>query len=795
MAFQVSPGVQVKEIDLTSLIPAVSATRAGFCGQFNWGPVEQITTINSVNQLREIFATPDNQNYISWWSAANFLAYSNSLQVVRVVGSGALNAASSGTGVLVKNRDDYDEKDAAGSLGSNVFIGKFPGGLSGDTTSSYGNSFQVSVCDRTSTNVTLFDGVSGGFGLTSEAAPNANTTTYFFTLPDSPRAFGLSGDVNLTIANTGTTAGDKLNVGGLVSRTITGYTAPQFTTITATTHTHSTGREIFINLSTGVTPGNVAGMSGGVVKLFGSTGGSPDVAIFGTVRSIVSTQTNGITIGVTFGSAFDGAYNVLGGVTLAVGSTVEFLGAIQVGSSLDSQSGVTSGAVEWRYADQFDIELPDSSENATDVGATNDLVHVVVVDEDGFWTGTNGEVIEKFSALSKASNAKSFDGTGLFYKNRINDGSEYVYWAGHTDVVGKGGLTPLGAVNGAATSWGTILSNNVNYGLLPRPVTVALSGGTAPPPTDFITNGYDKFSDTETVDINILVGGGVTGANAVSVSDIATNRKDAIAFFSPPSNAVLDSTGSSPLTAAKATANAVAYRKGTNGNLNGGSVNFESGGNLNVNTSYSVLDSGWKYIFDRYNDVFRYVPLNADIAGVPVRTDVLGEPWFSPAGFNRGQLQGVVKLAYSPTQSQRDDLYTSQINPVVSFPGQGTVLFGDKTLQTKPSAFDRINVRRLFIILEKAISTAAKFQLFEINDAFTRSQFRTLVEPFLRDVQARRGIEDFKVICDESNNTSSVIDRNEFVASIFIKPTRSINFITLNFIATSSGVNFEEIGG
>ena len=281
----------------------------------------------------------------------------------------------------------------------------------------------------------------------------------------------------------------------------------------------------------------------------------------------------------------------------------------------------------------------------------------------------------------------------------------------------------------------------------------------------------------------------------MSVSDIATNRKDAIALFSPPSIAVLDSPGSSPLTAAKATANAVAYLKGTNGNLNGGSVNFESGGNLNVNTSYSVLDSGWKYIFDRYNDVFRYVPLNADIAGVTVRTDVLGEPWFSPAGFNRGQLQGVVKLAYSPTQSQRDDLYTSQINPVVSFPGQGTVLFGDKTLQTKPSAFDRINVRRLFIILEKAISTAAKFQLFEINDAFTRSQFRTLVEPFLRDVQARRGIEDFKVICDESNNTSSVIDRNEFVASIFIKPTRSINFITLNFIATSSGVNFEEIGG
>ena len=216
---------------------------------------------------------------------------------------------------------------------------------------------------------------------------------------------------------------------------------------------------------------------------------------------------------------------------------------------------------------------------------------------------------------------------------------------------------------------------------------------------------------------------------------------------------------------------------------------------MNVSSSYVVLDSGFKYMYDRFNDVFRYVPLNGDIAGIAVRSDIETETWFSPAGFNRGQLRDVVKLPFNPKQAERDNLYSNGINPVVSFPGQGTILFGDKTLQSKPSAFDRINVRRLFIVLEKAIATAAKFSLFELNDDFTRSQFRGLIEPFLADVQARRGITDFKVICDESNNTGEVIDRNEFVASIFIQPARSINFITLNFVATRTGVNFDEIAG
>ena len=212
-------------------------------------------------------------------------------------------------------------------------------------------------------------------------------------------------------------------------------------------------------------------------------------------------------------------------------------------------------------------------------------------------------------------------------------------------------------------------------------------------------------------------------------------------------------------------------------------------------SSYAVIDSGYKYMYDRYNDVYRFVPLNGDIAGLCARTDSIADPFFSPAGFNRGQIRGAVKLAFNPNQTQRDELYKARINPVVAFPGQGTVLFGDKTAQSKPSAFDRINVRRLFITLEKAVSTAAKFQLFEFNDEFTRAQFRNLVEPFLRDVQGRRGITDFSVVCDDSNNTGDVIDRNEFRADIFVKPARSINFIQLNFIATRSGVAFSEVAG
>ena len=283
---------------------------------------------------------------------------------------------------------------------------------------------------------------------------------------------------------------------------------------------------------------------------------------------------------------------------------------------------------------------------------------------------------------------------------------------------------------------------------------------------------YEKFEDAETVDVNLIIAGTSSATHIDNLITIAENRKDAVVFASPERSDVVN------------VASAVTQTTNVTGFFN--SIR---------SSSFVVFDSGYKYTYDKYNDVFRFVPLNGDIAGLCARTDLVADSHFSPAGFNRGVVRGAVKLAYNPNKTQRDDLYRARINPVVTFPGQGTVLFGDKTGLSAPSAFDRINVRRLFITLEKAISTASKFQLFEFNDEFTRAQFRNIVEPFLRDVQGRRGITDFLVVCDETNNTGDVIDRNEFRADIFVKPARSINFITLTFVATRTGVSFEEVIG
>ena len=283
---------------------------------------------------------------------------------------------------------------------------------------------------------------------------------------------------------------------------------------------------------------------------------------------------------------------------------------------------------------------------------------------------------------------------------------------------------------------------------------------------------YEKFLDSETVDVGLIIAGPGDSTHVDNVISIAEDRKDAVAFVSPERSDVVNVANANTQTS-----NVVGFY------------------NSIRSSSYVVFDSGYKYQYDRYNDVYRFVPLNGDIAGLSARTDLIADSWYSPAGFNRGTIRGAVKLAFNPNKTQRDDLYRNRVNAVVTFPGQGTVLFGDKTGLSAPSAFDRINVRRLFIVLEKAISTASKFQLFEFNDEFTRANFRNIVEPFLREVQGRRGLTDFLVVCDETNNTGEVIDRNEFVAEIFIKPARSINFITLSFIATRTGVSFEEVAG
>ena len=411
----------------------------------------------------------------------------------------------------------------------------------------------------------------------------------------------------------------------------------------------------------------------------------------------------------------------------------------------------------WQYYDLVSA-APGTSPYTTDRGGSNDEIHVVVLDETGDITGKAGDVLEVYDSLSKASDAKTPQGDDNYYPNVIFNRSKYVYWLDHNSGGTNWGVGGTGTTFTAVTAVSNVSLASGNNG----------TAGT----TAQLKTAYEKYTDAETVDVNLIIAGKGDAAHIDNLVTIAESRKDCVVFASPERSDVVNVSNSETQT-----------------------NNVKGFFDAITSSSYLVFDSGYKYTYDKYNDVFRFVPLNGDIAGLAARTDLIADSWFSPAGFSRGVIRGAVKLAYNPTKTQRDTLYRARVNPVTTFPGQGTVLFGDKTALSAPSAFDRINVRRLFITLEKAISTASKFQLFEFNDEFTRAQFRNLVEPFLRDVQGRRGITDFLVVCDETNNTGDVIDRNEFRADIFVKPTRSINFITLQFIATRTGVAFEEVIG
>ncbi len=424
-------------------------------------------------------------------------------------------------------------------------------------------------------------------------------------------------------------------------------------------------------------------------------------------------------------------------------------------------TAVANGAAvrrRWRYYDLVDV-APGTSTYTSSRSGSGDELHIVVIDEDGGITGNAGEVLEVYSNVSKASDAKTSQGDSNYYADVIYNKSQYIYWMDHV---------------ATGSNWGST-ATGTTFTALSLPFTrsrISGADGSAASNAELKT-AYEKYADGDTVDVNLIIAGAGDATHIDNLITIAENRKDAVVFASPERSDVVNVTNSTTQTS----------------NVKGFFDGIRS-------SSYIVFDSGYKYTYDKYNDVFRYVPLNGDTAGLAARTDLIADSWFSPAGFNRGVLRGVVKLAYNPNKTQRDELYRARVNPVVTMPGQGTILFGDKTGLSTPSAFDRINVRRLFITLEKAISTASKFQLFEFNDEFTRAQFRNIVEPFLRDVQGRRGITDFSVVCDETNNSPDlVVDRNEFRADIFVKPNRSINFITLQFVATRSGVAFEEVVG
>ena len=681
MGFRVSPGVSIKEIDLTTIVPAVATTPGGFAGYFHWGPVNQIVTVANERELANIFQKPDNTNYVDFFTAANFLQYGNNCQVVRTVGSGSYNSNVKCTGATAVN---------------NLYI----------------------------TNSTNF-GASAG--LTSSTP--ANNGALFAS--KYPGVLGNSLKVVLTSGN------------GITGASLAAVAALGATFIDMTT----TGQSQIRYFAVG---DQIVFGDGTTVEISGVQRGTTASTTFTTL-----TPTNGDFFGVTSGITLDGSG--LPRVRLLLSSLLPKTQAS--GNTFDLKSVyakyVSTGATTTAYA--------------ADAGGYGDLVNVLVFDKDGKWTGTANNLLEKFEGVSRAFDARNYDGSSNYYRTVINDQSEYI-WALQQD------LNTNGASAASATTWtavGPALSTASAVGAGVNSLGLTGAASVAPSDSERWSNGWSLFQDADTVDVSLLpVGNASTTLAQLIVQQICEKRLDCMAFISPAQS---DVENKMPY---EALSNLKTLRDST----------------FNVNSSYAVLDSGWKYQLDTYNNLVRIVPLNADIAGLVARTEFTNEAWFSPAGFNRGQIKSVVKLAYNPSSdAHRDELYTRQINPVVSFPGEGVILYGDKTMQTRPSAFDRINVRRLFIVLEKAIATASKFFLFEQNDSFTRAQFKNLVVPFLRTVQQRRGITDFKVVCDDTNNTGEVIDRNEFVADIFVKPTRTINFIQLNFVATKTGVNFSEV--
>jgi len=644
MAFQVSPGVLVQERDLTNIIPAVSTSIGAVAGAFAKGPVDEIVSISSEQELVDTFGKPDSTTFEYFFTAANFLAYSNALRVVRAQNTSLANATASGSSILIKNTDDYTNNYSTGQGTVGTFAAR--------TAGTHGNNLLVSTCPS----ATAYEEISSR-QVASDSTTNAvgNTT------------------INVD-------EGSDFNVGDII----------QFSTTAATNDF--------------------------------------DDGDFYRITAISSEQ-------LTFVQHPRGA----GGLKRVI---------------LDNSKIKR----RWRYYDSVD-RAPGTSAYVSDRSGSGDEIHVVVVDEDGGISGTPGRVLETFSSLSKAADAKTPQGDNNYYPDVIYNKSQYIYWMDH---------------NTSGTNWGNNASGTT-FTAVDTPTLESLSGGSnGSTITDAqLKTAYEKFQDSETVDVGLIMAGPSGSTTHVdNLITIAEERKDAIVFASPQRSDVVNIT-----------------------NSNTQMQNVKDFFDSIRSSSYAVFDSGYKYAYDRYNDVYRFVPLNGDIAGLAARTDTVADPFFSPAGFNRGIIRGAVKLAFNPTKAQRDILYPARINPVATFPGQGTVLFGDKTGLSTPSAFDRINVRRLFILLEKAISTASKFQLFEFNDEFTRANFRNIVEPFLREIQGRRGITDFLVVCDETNNTGEVIDRNEFVAEIFIKPARSINFITLSFVATRTGVSFDEVAG
>ncbi len=674
-----SPGVTIKEVDLTATINVSDQNVALVVIAAETGPVDTVTYISSEKELVDTFGKPNDYNYESWYAALTTIQYGGIAAVIRPTSSSiqlksAYNAATTLTDFIIKNQFDFENYTGTAFY----FAGRNAGAKF--------NSLKVVAVDH---------GVD-------------QVVTYSGTDP--------------TVA-----VGDAIRILDGATLVGTGW--------------------IYKVDSTG-------------------SGGKLWITLADSTKKLPTT-------GLSTYSITDNA-----------GTPVTLIAAGDISAVDNSYYNNLEYAPGQKWSDI--APQPGTSSSVAAKGGKFDEMHIVVLDEEGAITGTPNTVLEKYTYVSKAKDASNLDGTVAYFHSTIASKSSYVYPGASTgvDFIGTTNRVALegGGFGGSDPSIGLANSANKVYPLIAvsgsPTVGFSLGNGTdydfANDLTDIetaVTNGYELIRDSETFnDIDFLIPGKISTARALKLIDIAETRKDCMAVISPRRSDVINGNSSTSKTDSI--------------------IDFFNGIS---STSYAIFDSGYKYIYDKFNDTYRYVPCGADVAGLCINTTINSETWFSPAGYNRGNLKNATKLAYSPKQSERDRLYSARINPIVSFPGQGIVLFGDKTGLASPSAFNRINVRRLFIELEKNIARFSKYQLFEINDEITRSSFKSAVEPYLRNVQGRRGIYDFLVVCDETNNTSDVIDANEFYAEIYIKPARSINFITITFVATRTGVSFGEL--
>jgi hypothetical protein len=735
MGFQISPGVQFKEVDLTGIIPAVSTTDGAYAGPFLWGPVDHIKLVSHENELVELFGKPDENPEIvsSFFSCANFLSYGDKLRVVR-----SADTTSNVERVFTIASIDRDnlsiefEESLEATLDEPavkrrdlISLSFLPdqedlvvGDVESDTTLEvhYSTPIPAALAEGDTVVIKCYSGAanasSDGLGVLIK-----NDDHYALNFSDG-----------------------QANVGAFVAR-----------------HPGELGNSIAVSLcpSAEAHESKLAGTTETRVTLVSGVDTDQGEWIKGT-----GTQ---FTKYLIPGSVVINTRNLEERTVVSIQNDTN----IKVDQPFDSPLNGDTLVARWQYASLF--SEPTTTSAAAKLNVKGDEINVVVVDANGKFTGVPGTILEKFKELSKASNAKLDDGTPLYYKDVINRKSKYIRWTDHP-------VFPDQTTLATNAKWGDKLEPRKDFATLTKPHESQLAGGNDSLGIEAQKarfDAYDLFKDADKIDVSLIIMGNAGAALTNHVIDnIAENRLDCVVFCSPPLDTVKDNFGSEA-------EDIVDYRKNT----------------LNANTSYAVMDSGWKVQFDKYNDKDVDVPLNADIAGLCVRTETTRDAWWSPAGYDRGRIKNIIKLYFSPDKTDRDELYKNSVNPVIDQPGEGRLLFGDKTLLAKASAFDRINVRRLFIVLEKAISKASKKLLFEFNDEFTRQTFRSMVEPFLRDVQSKRGIYDFRVVCDRTNNTPEVIDRNEFVGDIYIKPARSINFIQLNFVAVRTGVEFSEIVG